>query len=355
MKMKLGKSLTELAKEIERQFTSKKDYVAPTQQIEFDALVGFDGQQSPALELGDTGKCYGMTDLAEGQLANRLGIPKKYYDKCKVELPELLNKNVNGWLQKQNDKLLVRTLDHKTRAILSDKYRPLDNFDLAKTVLPIIADGMQVVSCDLTDTNLYIKAVSPKISAEVSKGDVVQMGIVISNSEVGCGAVSVLPMIYRLICTNGMISADNSLRKYHIGKQNTGEENLREYFSTETRRLDDKVFWNKVKDIVTGAMSELMFNNLVDKMRLSKSRIIEAQPLDVIEVVSDKYALTDTEGASILAHLIAGKELSQYGLLNAVTRSAEDVPSYDRATELEKIGGSILELSGKDWSRIACA
>jgi hypothetical protein len=36
---------------------------------------------------------------------------------------------------------------------------------------------------------MYIKAICPRIQAEVKKGDIVQAGIAISNSEVGMGSV----------------------------------------------------------------------------------------------------------------------------------------------------------------------
>lgn len=41
------------------------------------------------------------------------------------------------------------------------------------------------------------------------------------------------------------------------------------------------------------------------------------------------------------------RDFSQFGLVNAVTRSSQDVEDYNRATELERIGGTILEDSVK--------
>lgn len=46
----------------------------------------------------------------------------------------------------------------------------------------------------------------------------------------------------------------------------------------------------------------------------------------------------------ILGHLIAGGDLSLYGLANAVTRHAQDVQSYDRSTELEATGYKIITM-----------
>jgi hypothetical protein len=61
------------------------------------------------------------------------------------------------------------------------------------------------------------------------------------------------------------------------------------------------------------------------------------------------------EGAGVLAHLIRGGDLSQWGLVSAVTRFSQDVADYDRATELERIGGRIVELPKADWLRLAAA
>ena len=48
-----------------------------------------------------------------------------------------------------------------------------------------------------------------------------------------------------------------------------------------------------------------------------------------------------------------GGELTQYGLLNAVTRQSKMAESYDRATELERLGGNIITLKPHEWRAIA--
>jgi hypothetical protein len=50
-----------------------------------------------------------------------------------------------------------------------------------------------------------------------------------------------------------------------------------------------------------------------------------------------------------------GSVSGQYGLANAVTRSSQDIHDYDQATELEKLGGKVIELNDKEWSRIDTA
>jgi hypothetical protein len=51
--------------------------------------------------------------------------------------------------------------------------------------------------------------------------------------------------------------------------------------------------------------------------------------------------------------LIRGQDYTQWGALNAVTEMANHNKSYERSTELETIGGQILNLSPRDWHEIA--
>ena len=53
-----------------------------------------------------------------------------------------------------------------------------------------------------------MKVVNKKLKAEVAVGDAVQAGFVISNSEVGLGSVKIEPLIYRLVCKNGLVLKD---------------------------------------------------------------------------------------------------------------------------------------------------
>jgi hypothetical protein len=66
-----------------------------------------------------------------------------------------------------------------------------------------------------------------------------------------------------------------------------------------------------------------------------------------IELITKKYNLGMEEKNDVLNHLITGGDLSSWGLANAVTRMAQDVPSYDRSVELETIGYQIMQ---QNWN-----
>ena len=147
---------------------------------------------------------------------------------------------------------MIRILDGKVRAFLSDCYRRIDNLELLEAVLPIIKEmkGAEIISSEVTPTNMYIKVINKKLKAQVGLNDIVQAGLVISNSEVGLGSLKVEPLIYRLICKNGLIVKDHAQKRYHVGRQIENDDSAYEIFSDETLEADDKAFFMKVQDTV---------------------------------------------------------------------------------------------------------
>ncbi len=299
-----------------------------------------------------------------GQICERVGIPARYADRMVGEHSQLLADNINWWFSKSPEKRMLRTFlngERTARAFLSNRYRPLDNADLAEAVLPAMAKaGCEVLSSQITETRLYIQAATPRLQldlealrakhgAHARANDIVQAGVVISNSEVGCGALRVEPMLYRLVCYNGLIM-NVGIGKYHVGRSNNADlDSATEYFSDSTRELDDKAFWAKVVDLVNGVFDTGKFESLAAKFAGAKDLALPS-PSDAVEEVSNRFKLAEAETKSVLDNLIAGSDNSLFGLVNAVTRAAESVESYDRAIELERMGGQILELPTKIWS-----
>ena len=62
---------------------------------------------------------------------------------------------------------MIRILDGKVRAFLSDRYRRIDNLELLEAVLPIIKEmkGAEIISSEVTPTNMYIKVINKKLKA----------------------------------------------------------------------------------------------------------------------------------------------------------------------------------------------
>ncbi|MDO4921758.1 MAG: DUF932 domain-containing protein [Phascolarctobacterium sp.] len=341
--MKQGiKNIEKLYEELDRQRDARIDLIANTKNL---SVRSNSVSSMISVATGSDILSYAVSDVAHRQIAERLNIPYKYYERMRSEYTELLDKNINGWLERNPEKRMLRTLDGKLRAFLSDRYRRLDNLELVDHVMPVIAEmkGCEIISCDVTETHLYLKIINKTMKSEIVPGDVVQAGFVISNSEIGLGALKVEPLLYRLICKNGMISKDFTHKKYHTGKQVDDTDNAYELYSDATLEADDKAYFLKVQDIVRAAVDEARFALTVDKMRTAMNIRTGENPVETVEILGDRYLLNKNERGSILRHFIMGNDYSHYGLVNAVTRSSQDVPDYNRATELERIGGTLLE------------
>ncbi len=350
--MKTGRTLVELAGELERQAGSKQDLVVAGSLM--SSRTEEDGSVNLVIDDGRFRRAFGVTELARRQLAEKLGIPYNYFEKMRSEQPGLLDRNVNTWLEGDNERRMIRTLDGQVRAVLSDRYRRLDNYDLAESVLPILQrmDGARFESVELTATRMYLKVVTPRVQCEVAPGDFVQAGVVITNSEVGMGTLSVQPLVYRLVCRNGLIAADHALRKTHVGRTLEGDADGVTVFREDTLAADDKAFFLKVRDVVQAAVSEATFRQIAQRLQSTRGIRISGDPVQAVEVLGNRYTLNEGERSGVLRHLIEGGELTAYGLVNAVTHYSQEVADYDRATEFEALGGRMIDLSAREWKTL---
>ncbi len=365
--MKAGKTLVELANEIMRQANAKKDYIAPTGKMSMGYVAPPAGGTSEGVVMSLGNGPLGINRLAHQHIGDYTGIQKQYYDKMLEQAPELLTQNVNHWLGKSNEKRLVRTLDGRVRAMLSDRYRPLENSDLAEAILPVLQEReLTVVSCEITERRMYIKAFDKRIEREIAlqgsdpahtfvRKDVCFPAITVSNSETGNGSLSVAAGLWTGGCTNFASFSDSRMRKYHVGQKALDSEDVYALLSDKTKRLTDAAVWAQTRDVVGSAFDTARFEELLGRVQQTTTQKIAGDVVEVIELVGDRFGFNKGERGSVLKHLIEGGDLSRYGLFNAVTRTAEDLEDYERATDFERAGGQIIELGRQEWERIAQA
>jgi hypothetical protein len=366
--MKTGKSLVELATELERQVKTRQDFIAPQGKVDIKVVEG-----EIVLD-GLNGEPKALTPYAHRQLADLHEIPAKYYDRMQAEQPELLAQNLNTWLHADPSALrMVRTLDSRVRAVLSPKYRPLDNYELANAVIPtLIKHKVQIVSSELTETRMYIKGILPELSDELPTGLQFGVGhsavtgsrtygrdgklvaaIVISNSDLGNGSLRVEPSVFTTWCTNLAILMAAAMKKYHVGRSNEAGEDFSIY-RDETREATDRAFFMRVTDVVRSAFNEDAFKAAVNQIRDAAKTEIKSKDLPtVVEVAVRQLALPVATSNSILTALARGGDLTKWGLSSAITEVAGEVESYEVATQLERAGGEVLALPAARWETIA--
>jgi hypothetical protein len=253
---------------------------------------------------------------------------------------------------------MLRTHKGTLRALVSSRFRRLDNFDLFEAIAPALIDlGFMPESTELTDRRLYLKCVTPKIEAEVKPGDVVQYGLVVSNSDVGAGSVRVEPMIMRLVCSNGLIT-NAAMRRAHMGK-NLMLEEVEELLTDETKALTDRAFWNQVRDVVRSFAKPEFFEAEVNKLREADKQPIKLFDLpEIVERTTKAIGISASEATkkSIIDNLASGAHgagLTKWGLANAYTWAAQDAGlDYEQATELERAGAQVIEMAPRQWEAL---
>lgn len=79
----------------------------------------------------------------------------------------MLAYNANTWFKQESSQRMLRTLDGSARTYLSNRYRRIDNIDIAGVTLPILGGlpDIRFESCQITESRMYIKAVNPRLQA----------------------------------------------------------------------------------------------------------------------------------------------------------------------------------------------
>lgn len=340
---------------MERQHGAKADFIVPAQGMRMQD----DGSTFEINHLQTREKQeFNASNILHRQIGSTLNIPAKYHDLMREEKPDLLARNVNAWFSDLDNNFMVRSFQYPEesigRALLSAQYRRIDNLLVAEGVLPMFAgtDQFEVMSCEVTERKMYIKIVNHRLQKAVKPGDIVEGGVVITNSEVGMGAVAVQPFVNRLVCTNGMVVNEMSDRKTHVGRVVQPVEGSMQILSTETIEAEDKAFVLRLRDAAKVAIDEVMFERVVRKLQLSEGQKLTGDPGEVVRLAGRFFDINGKEQTGILRHLVEGGDLSKYGLANAITRTSADINDYDRATDFEEIGWKTATMDDGLWAQV---
>ena len=356
--MKTGRTFEQLRSEVERQSHLKRDFLVPSRGLHMDT-----GNE---MRIGDKGY-FGINENAHRQIAAKLQIPFKYYMRMQEDPSHniLLQQNVNHWLQSTTEQRMIRCLDGDMRAMLSDRYRVLDNDDLISYLVPMMdAQGEEnhLCSSQVTETHLYFKATLPDQKYVIpavhtgGKDYEVEAGFTIKNSEVGKSSLQFLPSLHNPHCHN-ISTYGSRFKKFHLGERLEGAEGQTawEFFSDETKQASNQAVWLQLRDTIQAAMNGGLYEGIIDKVRDARGDHIEGNIVEAAQEITRQTKLTEVEGKAVQNHFIKGQDFTRFGLSEAITRTAEDVPSYDRASELEVIGAQVIELPQRQWETIAQA
>jgi hypothetical protein len=366
--------IPELIGELQAQQNRKLDLVIPAHHMRAttDGHLEIDGVGEPLLTADGVTLPSGRftpTRTFDAGIADKLGVPQPYQRKMRDHgLHELLAHNVNTWLQREpGRKFLIRTFrgEHGApgvaRALLSDSYRVMDNYELLLAVL----DGIQELAAEvrihgeLTERRMHVKIVAKNISTEAPQllrnyrspfsgqngadCPIVDAGVLLSNSEVGAGAARITPQLTVRVCSNGMTMVDDSIGSVHTGSQLV--DGIVDY-SHDTRRKDRDLVAAKTRDAVHKFLN---VDYMVAKINeiIAQAQVPVADPQATIKHVGKTLSYTATEQAGILAHFIRGGDVTAGGVLHAVTSAAQTLPDPDAGFDLERTALQALAVAAR--------
>jgi hypothetical protein len=272
-----------------------------------------------AMNGGPAPDSFSLSDLATMQLCERLSIPGTYYRRLPGEMKATV---ANFDLKRLSDRhFLLRGKASHVRAFLSGEYVAYDNRQIAETVEALLRSGtIRIKSFVLEETNCFLKITSEDLVEPVSG---LKAGIMIGNSEVGIGSVSVEPFVFRKACTNDLVvTADKAFRHAHI------------HFTPNelTRRMAEAV-----------GDGFLVASQILDTFLKTKDDPIP-DPLVVIRKIADDRKMSQKLSDEVAARYVAEPEPNRFGVINAFTGAAQTLAPLQRI-EMERFAGTLLTAS----------
>ncbi|MEU4377166.1 MULTISPECIES: DUF932 domain-containing protein [Pseudonocardia] len=307
------------------------------------------------------------TRTADNGIADKLGIPAAYLRRTREQNIDLYDDNVNGWLTHRPDRrFLVRGLTDGDsrhgvmRALLSDRYRPIENLDVLMTCLDGIREAdhpVDIVSADLSESRMYVKIRSTAVAAMAPalltgytspfSGDrgadnpTVFAGFVLTNSETGQGKFRLIPQLTVQICNNGMTLTRHAIDEVHAGGR---LEHGQIDWSADTQAASLALAKKMTRDAVGKFLDPVWVAERIAEIE-ADAGVEVTRPQQTIEHVSKKLRFSTAAQDSILTHFIRGGAPTSGGVLHAVTAAAQSIPDVDEAYEVESRGIEAMQLS----------
>ena len=334
-------TLTRLLQQVQDQAARSQDFLAPTNQLQLMTGDRGDGSKVSQIIMEQSGgaptQILAANDVAFDQISQRAGIDVRTARRLQQDYSTEFDGLINAIWQKEPAVRMIRSFQHldnagTARAFVSDKFKTFDNVHLLQSALPELMESdaqWQVVNGTVTDKRLYLRLKSAVITGEgAAVGDIMALGIGMSNSEVGCGSVNVYQMFWTLACLNGM-QTEKRTRKSHITGAR-GDADTWGLLTDEAKDADNHALALQMQDVTAAYASRESFDEVLEKMKTAHDDKVEGSPQSAVEAMGKVLALTKKDTASLMDGLLAtigqagyaGQPVTRATMVNAVTAVA---------------------------------
>lgn len=361
--MKKGLDLGTLMSTLKFRHENRRDFISNTLSLRL--VWDNDDNQINAIIGATTRVIADLTPYALHQICTHCGIHislvKDILKDGTVLEKEALVHLINTRLHAAPTQRLIRTIrdflePERIIAFLSDRYLRIDNWPLLNSIMPVLKSNTdyRIVSTHVDDTHMHIKVVNIKSTAQIGStkvedtkgnkvGDIIQSGVLISNSEVGIGSVQLRPFVVRLVCSNGMVATTEygNIRKMHVGPVITDSD----------KQIKNEVFLQNIAERLGELLADTsVIKKLAGLFEAAKSFKITGD-IGLMWLSLKDYGLYPTEINALKEVEVANK----FDVVNAITHFAGTSRKVElgRSTELEIIAGRILGMTKPQWAKIS--
>lgn len=380
-------SLEAMLAELTRQRDTKIDFVADTRQMVIESeTVGADEDggggnvvlrlcpKPGAAQLREFMPSAGvpLLDQATAQLGERCSppVPWRFLRALRDGKPLTAESLLNDLLG-DPARRLVRCLDGNVRAFLSDRYRVMDNYDLAFAALDVVQqNGGEVIECALDDRRMrlkftsrqifdaidtkrasgvsqawyagglgsqeYLSKVAARTGGELPGGPgTVHPLVTISNSETGHGGLNVRIGVLQAICFN-LATVERVVAAIHLGEQLDAG-----VYSEETMSAESQAVCLKARDAIRAAFDPEKFRAIVARCNAAQDIPVEA-PQSALRNVVAHTELPDEARDAVLEYFLRDYDPTAWGLAQAIGRYSQDVDDTDAAEAVEQAAGDVI-------------
>lgn len=355
----------------------------------------------------DVDGTYRPTEWCDGQLSEKLGIPRQYVRKLRTEAVDMLDANINGWIHGKyrrgvdgllyevrpadDRKFLVRTFSDGNgtgvaRSVLSDSYGTLDDVDFLTAALAGVRDSgveVEVRNCSLSDSKMFVDVFAPAVSAAApvllngyrnpfshpdldarrqhGRNDVEWQR---QADKYGLGtAPDGAPIVFSgFRITNSEVGAGAAticpllLVQVCTNGMKVSQDAVRKVhlgqrldqgivqYSADTQRKAIDLVTAQARDAVKTFLDVQYLERALARIESKAGKPVEGNPTAVIETVGKALLFSKEEQADILNFFVRGGQMTSGGVVNAITAYSQTVGDADRADALDSAAMKALEL-----------
>ena len=309
--MNVNSTLGNVRRRLKKQAAKQHDELVDVKTIQFKSVE--------EIQIGD--RSMKLRPSAQHGIAYLMKVPLPF---LRMLPPELSATNLNHIMktQEKHSEWFFRFSNDSVRAVMSQRYHPVNHLEVVETIVDLLQLKNNAMVQVALDENLMSLNIPDTDRGFSINGDDHHPGISICNSEVGVSALHISALVWRLVCSNGLITSAGVGRKSfrHVSKNVMA--NLPDHLEKIVASADSQSNQLAVSQNTHVSDPEATFAELFKRFIVGRQ-----------EQESVNWGFANEPGSEMFSIIQAFTKGSQHPNLSA-----------ESSTKLQVIGGRILNM-----------